>query len=458
MTEPAARLGTTAEAVPPPGIRIVLDARALQEPDRAPVTAGYLGGLLEAFDADPLAGESFALLLRSDLDDPTTRFANLEVVGRRLLPPTHLLRSGAMTVDPFVLGGASIGAAWRADAGGAAGAVYHAVGGAVPIATGLPLVVTLLDLAPWELPAAYQRTIASRFGQRLRGRLLRDAAAVIVGTDAVATLARRLLHVRRDRLRVIPFVARPAFAFWPPDTLAPDASAPDGSGRAAGTARADRSRTDRSRAGPVRAERERLGLHERYFVYSGRYDARQDLATLLRALASLAAAGRPEALADDVPWPPRVLLVGASPADRASLARAAGKVDVGEALAYAPSLPDDRLATLVRGARAAILPALSDATGLPALEAIACGTPVVASAVGALPEIVGAAGILVPLREPERLASALATVWSDDRIHARLAAAARERAETERRTWADMAADTRRVYAEVGTRRASSTG
>jgi glycosyltransferase involved in cell wall biosynthesis len=433
VSRSAARLGRSAELEPPRGVRVVLDARPLQEPDRAPLTAGYLDGLLGAFDADPLVGESFALLLRSDLDDPTTRFDRLEVVGRRLLPPTHLLRSGALTVDPFVLSGAALGAAWRAETGGAAGAVYHAAGGAVPLATGLPLVVTLLDLAPWELPRAYQRSLAGRIGQRLRGRLLRDAAAVIVGTEAVAVAARRLLHIRRDRLRVVPLVARPAFTFWPPD---PGDGGPRGGARS--PARADR------------AERERLGLPERYLVYSGRYDARQDLATLLRAIASLAAAGRPEELDRDAPWPPRVLLVGASPDDRASLARAASRVDVGDVLAYAPSLPDARLAALVRGARAAILPALSDATGLPALEAIACGTPIVASAVGALPEVVGTAGILVPPREPERLAAALTAIWTDDRVHARLAANARERAETEHRTWADVAAETRRIYAEVG--------
>jgi glycosyltransferase involved in cell wall biosynthesis len=328
-----------------------------------------------------------------------------------------------------------VDAAWRADAGGAAGAVYHAVGGVVPLATGLPLVVTLLDLAPWELPSAYQRSLASRFGQRLRGRLLRDAAAVIVGTDAVAIAARRLLHLRRNRIRVIPFAPRPAFAFWPAEEGAESTS---GSTPLDGVA--------------ARSERERLGLPERYLVYSGRYDARQDLATLLRAIEQLAAAGRPEALSDDVPWPPRVLLVGASPDDRASLARAASRVDVGETLVYAPRLSDERLASLVRGARAAILPTLSDATGLPALEAIACGTPVVASAVGALPEVVGAAGILVPPREPERLASALATTWSDDPVHVRLAAIARERAQTDRRTWADVATQTRRVYADVGVR------
>jgi glycosyltransferase involved in cell wall biosynthesis len=453
VTGPAAgrsqtgRLGAATDLPPPPGVRVVLDARPLQEPGRGPLTATYLDGLLAAFDADPLEGESFALLLRSDLDDPTTRFERLEVIGRRMLPPTHLLRSAALTVDTFVLSGASVGAAWRADHGGAAGAVYHAAGGAIPLATGLPLVVTLLDLAPWELPAVYQRGPAARFGQRLRGRLLRDASAVIVGSEAVAVTARRLLRLRRDRLRVVRLAPRPAFTFWPGGGV--NGASPDAGSTAGAAALEAARRVDH------RAERERLGLPERYLVYTGRFDARQDLATLLRALARLAAAGRPEDLPSEVPWPPRVLLVGASPEDRASLARAAAREGVGDSLVYAPRLADERLAVLVRGARAAILPAISDAAGLPALEAIACGTPVIASAVGALPEIVGSAGIVVQPRDAERLAAAVATAWSDEPVYGRLAAAARERAETDRRTWADVANETRRIYAEVAMGRAA---
>lgn len=436
-----APLGTTdphRSAGPIPGVRVVLDARPLQEPDRAPLTATYLEGLLRSFDAEPLAGESFALLLGSDLDDPTERFEHLSVVGRRLLPPTRLLRSGSLTVDPFLLSGASLGAAWRAERDGAAGSVYHAVGGSIPLLTGLPLVVTLLDLAPWELPGAYQRGTVARFGQRLRGRLLRDAAAVIVGTDAVAAAARRLLRIRRDRIRVVAFAPRPAFRLSTDEPGRQGVDGEPGAGR--GAARPDRD---------PRAERERLGLPERYVIYSGRYDARQDLGTLLRALAELATAGRPEELSDEVPWPPRVLFAGASPDDRAALARAASREGVGDALAYAPHLDDERLASLVRGARAALLPVVSDAAGLPAIEAIACGVPVVATAVGALPEIVGAAGILVGPRDPARLAQALATAYADDRVHGALAAIARERAVSDRRTWPDVARETRLIYAEA---------
>jgi glycosyltransferase involved in cell wall biosynthesis len=182
-------------------------------------------------------------------------------------------------------------------------------------------------------------------------------------------------------------------------------------------------------------------------IYSGRYDARQDLTTLLRALRDLTDGGRPAGLAADDPWPPRVLFAGATPDDRAALARAAAREDVGEALVYAPRLDDERLAALVRGARAALLPVVSDSAGLPAIEAIACGVPVVASTVGALPEIVGAAGILVEPRDARRLASALETAFLDDRVHATLADAARERAMNEPRTWADVARETRAVYA-----------
>jgi glycosyltransferase involved in cell wall biosynthesis len=418
-----------AHASTSPGVRVVMDARPIQEPERAPLTATYLDGLLGAFDADPLPGESFAFLLRSDLDDPTGAYDHLEVVGRRLLPPTRLLRSGALTIDPFLLRGASLGAAWRAERGGAAGAVYHTAGaGPLPFASGLPMVATLLDLAPWELPEVFARSTAARFGQRLRAQLLREAAAVIVSSASVAIAARRILHIRSDRLRVVPLAPRPAFAQ---------------------AVERDRAATDHEAA----RERQRLGLPERYFVYSGRYDARQDLGTLLGALVALADAGRPAGLPDDVAWPPRILLVGASPEDRAALARTAARQGIGESLSYAPRLPLAVVAGLVRGARAAILPLVSDAAGLAATEAIACGTPVVASSVGALTDLVGGAGILVEPRDPERLAVALGAAWSDDRVHDRIAASARERATWQRRTWADVARETRAVYAEVGVRR-----
>ncbi len=416
----------------PPGLRVVLDVRPLQDPDRAPATARYLERLLAAFDADPLPGESFVLLLQSDLEDPTTRFAQLPVVGRRLLPPTRFLRGAALAVDPFLLRGASLGAAWRADRTGAAGAVYHAAAGAAPVFSRIPIVVTLLDLAPWELPGTFGRGPVGRFGLRLRGRLLRRAATVIVGTEAVARSARRLLRLRRERIRVI--------------RLAPDADVrPVSAGEVATHEIADQ-------------ERVRLGLPERYLVYFGRYDARHDLATLLRALARLGDARRPAGLPGDVPWPPRLLLAGASPDDRAALARAADRIGAGDAIAYAPAMAPERLRAIVAGGRAVVQPAISDAAGFAAIDALAAGVPVVASAVGALPELVGRAGILVEPRNPERLADAIGAAWADERLHASLRAAAIEIAISPRRSWSDVAAETRAAYAAAGARRDRAPG
>ena len=421
-------LGQTTEAPPrPPGVRVVLDVRALQEPMRAPRTAAYLDGLLGAFDADPLPGESFAFLLASDEDDPTTRFTNLEVIGRRLLPPSRLLRSGALTIDPFLLRGASLGAAWRAVDGGAAGAVYHTAGGGLPIASRLPTVATLLDLAPWQLPDAFQRSAASRFGQRLRGRLLRDAAAVLVGTDGVADSARRLLHLRRERVRVVPLAASPAYAVGP--------------------------RVLAGRRNEARLLTDRLGLSERYLVYPGRYDVRHDAPTLMAALTRLARSDRPQDLAVDAPWPPRVLVLDATPDDRAALARVAARHEAGPHLVFAPALPPDESAAVVAASRAVVLPMIAESTGLAALDAVAVGVPVVASAVGALPDIIGTAGILVEPRDPDRLAAALSVAWGDDAVRTTIADAAMERATRGGRTWADVAGDVRRIYAEVGIRR-----
>jgi glycosyltransferase involved in cell wall biosynthesis len=280
------------------------------------------------------------------------------------------------------------------------------------------------------MPSTFQQSVAGRFGHRLRAQLLREAAAVIVGTEAVAQIARRLLHLRRERVRVVGLAARPGF-----------------------TARATK-RSEREAAG-LRA---RLGIEGRYLIFTGRYDARLDHRALLGALAALARQGRPTGLDEAVEWPPRVVLAGASPDDRASIARAASRQRIGESLVYAPSLSVEALAGLVRSARAAILPVLSEAAGLPIVESIAAGTPVVASAVGALPQLVGPAGLIVEPDDAARLATALATIWADDVVHERVATAARERAKARHRTWADVAAETRRIYAEVGIRSSGPAG
>jgi len=392
---------------PERGARVVMDVRALQDPERAPVTAAYLHGLLSALDAEPLAGETFVFLLAADLDDPTGRYGRLEVVGRRMLPPVRLLRSARPAVDPFVVRGAVAGAGWRTERTGSAGAVHHTTGAALAFASELPVVATLLDLAPWELPALRRRQGPAGFGRRLRARLVTEAAAVIVGTHAVGRRAQRLLRLDQDRIRVVPFA--PSLA-------------PTGTGG--------------------NEERARLGLADAYVVVATRFDARHDTATLLDALAQLDVA--PDARA-------AACVIGATPEDRAAIARLASAAAVSHAVAYAPALPPERLASLVRGARATVVPALADAAGLAAIDSLALGVPVVASAVGALPELVGPAGILVPPGNAPRLATALATVLGGNSALTPLAIAARERGRA-LPSWSAVAGQTRAVWSDVARR------
>jgi len=280
-----------------------------------------------------------------------------------------------------------------------------------------PTVVTLHDVQHRDLPEFFGPARRS-FRRLAYDRAARSATAVIVTSEFVRARARDALDLDPSRIHVVPLAPRPAFQGRP------------------------------GRSAPSAAEWRRLGISERYLVYTGRHDARHDAATLLRALAMLGTWARPDELPTDAPWPPRVLIVDASPEDRAAIARSAARENVGDLLDYAPRLPLERLAGLVRDARSVVVPAASDAAGLAAIESIGTGTPVVASSVGALPDVVGTAGILVEPGEPRRLASALATVWADDAVRDRLAAAARERAISQP-VWRDVALATRRIYADV---------
>jgi glycosyltransferase involved in cell wall biosynthesis len=392
----------------------VIDLRPLQEPERMPATAAYLEQLLDAFAQQPLAGESFVLLLELLRPDPTERIMarGLPVAGRRWIPPTgRVLRSARLTLDPFLLRGAEIGAA---------GTVYHTAGGAVPLGSRLPVVATVLDLAPWELPERYARSSAARFGHRLRARVLREAAALIVTSRATGESARRRIHIDPRRVAVIPLAARLA-----PEPIEAEAAA------------------------MIQELRRRFGLPERYLLFSGRYDARRDMGTLFDALARLRSEKAPAGEGAEA-WPPVLVLPGAPGAadqEASALDRAAQRRGVKDLVRFTPRLSAAQSAALLRAARAVVYPALSEGTGSDVLDALAVGVPVIASRVGPLPEIVGPAGIIVEPRDDDRLASALRTLWGDSRVQRQIVEAARRRAAAPRRSWADVARDTRRVYA-----------
>ncbi|HTN78834.1 MAG TPA: glycosyltransferase [Acidimicrobiales bacterium] len=133
-------------------------------------------------------------------------------------------------------------------------------------------------------------------------------------------------------------------------------------------------------------------------------------------------------------------------ADVEALAAELGVVD---RIRFVPPQPHHLLSSYYRAADLCLVPSRSESFGLVALEAAACGTPVVASAVGGLRTLVdhGHSGFLVEGRDPEVFASYAEELLTNDVLAAEMSAAAAERAG--RYTWSMSAARLRRLYADL---------
>ncbi|MEZ7237848.1 glycosyltransferase family 4 protein [Rhodococcus sp. GXMU-t2271] len=129
---------------------------------------------------------------------------------------------------------------------------------------------------------------------------------------------------------------------------------------------------------------------------------------------------------------------------------------IGDSVRTVSGIDDGELAELLGSAQVAAVPSLYEGFSLPAVEAMACATPLVASRAGAIPEVVGDAGILVPPGDSEQLAAALARVLDDPAERARLGSVARARV-LERFSWAAVAARTAQAYRDTVAAQAGRT-
>ena len=179
-------------------------------------------------------------------------------------------------------------------------------------------------------------------------------------------------------------------------------------------------------AAEIRAAADRVGLPAgaRWLVYVGGFNPHKHLEVLVRAHGAVAAQ-----LAD----PPYLLLVGAlegavfhgaQPAIRQAIAQAGTE----RLIRWAGFVPDERLRHLLSGAALLALPSASEGFGLPAIEAAACGTPVVATTASPLPQLLEGGGLFVAPGDVDALAGALLQLLGDEPARRRLGAMALRRA------------------------------
>ena len=116
-------------------------------------------------------------------------------------------------------------------------------------------------------------------------------------------------------------------------------------------------------------------------------------------------------------------------------------------LTYLGYVPDSARRALINGARGFVYPSLYEGFGLPVLEAMACGIPVLASNVSSLPEVVGDVGVLVDPQDVDAIAREMARLWQDEALRRELAARGLERARAF--SWERTASQTLSVYTRL---------
>ncbi len=282
--------------------------------------------------------------------------------------------------------------------------LFHAPGYVAPKRLPCPLVLTIYDLVALTHPELARRSNAWHYRWRLP-RSARAAARIIVPLECVARQVVERLGVERERVRVVPLGVD---ARLKPPSL-----------------------DDRAR---VRA---RHHLARPYILFVGNVEPKKNLPTLLRAFAALKRDGQPHELliAGKRGWKCR---------DVFALPAELGIEDDVRFLGY---VEEGDLAGLYGGAELFAFPSLVEGFGLPPLEAMACGTPVVTSDAEALVETTGDAAEHVPALDPEALADVMRRVLGDVALRERLRAAGLARAA--QFTWPRAAEATRAAYREA---------
>jgi glycosyltransferase involved in cell wall biosynthesis len=123
------------------------------------------------------------------------------------------------------------------------------------------------------------------------------------------------------------------------------------------------------------------------------------------------------------------------------------QLDLADSVRFLGFVPEDELALWYNAARLFVFPSLYEGFGLPVLEAMACGTPVITSTAASLPEVAGKAAVLVPPDEPARIAQEMQHVLDDPQLRMEMRTAGRIQAS--RFTWRAMTDRTVETYRQA---------
>ena len=282
--------------------------------------------------------------------------------------------------------------------------LYHAMAFVAPLALTAPMVVTVYDLSFLRFPERLSKA---------RRLYLRSMTAL------TCSRARRILAISQSTADdLVALLGQPAHKI-DVTPLGYD----EGSFRPRSHTENDNFRT-------------RTGLPERFWLYIGTLEPRKNLTMLLRAYARLAPSQRlPLILGGGIGWRGREVLA------------AIERLELSQSVRHVGFIPAADLPLWYNCAEAFLYPSLYEGFGLPLLEAMACGTPALASDSSSLPEVAGEAGMRLPPDDSEAWASALSRIKADGAWRETASQRGLERAK--RFTWARTAALTIDSYKQA---------
>jgi glycosyltransferase involved in cell wall biosynthesis len=288
--------------------------------------------------------------------------------------------------------------------------VLHVPYWAPPLRSSVPIVVTIHDIIPLILPQ-YRGGPLVRAYTELVSMAARGATLVLTDSDASRRDIVEQLRIPADRVRTIYLAADPEFS---------------------------------AHADPIdtAALRRNYDLPEEYVLYLGGFDARKNVETLLQVYT-----WAQDVLGDNYP----LVVAGSLPDRHDSFFHdprvIAKQIEVDSVVRCIGRVVEEDKVTLYQQARAFLYPTLYEGFGLPALEALACGVPVIGSNASSVPEIVGDAGVLVDPQDARAMAGALIAVCTEDPLHDELSKRALRQAG--KFSWEKCARETAEAYESV---------